>query len=198
MPLRAIFGARRGRDHAALRANGPTRRIVWTNARYNAHVKDGGQSKRCAGRNCGSYCGAHRLPAGRTAARGESRRASCRSGRKAVRRSTTATVQGICPFRENMRILVTTLAQSQRFLRRFFFRFRYLWLDANRFALLFELHLRSGDCSACCVTYGQRREHPCAGLESLQRGMATALDAAFFKRLSTVGIFCLCVHERRA
>ncbi|MGF6289820.1 hypothetical protein QFZ98_001653 [Paraburkholderia youngii] len=33
------------------------------------------------GENCGSYCGAHRLPAGRTAAKEGSRRASCRSGK---------------------------------------------------------------------------------------------------------------------
>ena len=78
------------------------------------------------GKNCGSYCGAHRLPAGRTAAKEESKRASCRSGRKTIRRSTTATVQGICPFRGNTRILVTMHKRSQRLLGRFFFRICYL------------------------------------------------------------------------
>ncbi len=76
-------------------------------------------------RNGGSYCGAHRLPAGRTAAKEESRRASCRSGRKTVRRSTTATVQGKCPFRGNTRILVTAHKPSQRLFISFFFRIRY-------------------------------------------------------------------------
>jgi len=50
------------------------------------------------------YCDAHRLPGGKTAA-GEKARTSCGSGRETVRRSTTATVQGISPFCEDGRIL---------------------------------------------------------------------------------------------
>lgn len=103
------------------RANGSKHRVVSTHVCDNARVNDGGQSKGCAGENCGSYCGAHRLPAGRTAAREESRRASCRSGRKNVRRSTTATVQGIYAFRGNRRILVTAREPSQRFFEYFSF-----------------------------------------------------------------------------
>lgn len=109
------------REQAAPRANGSMRKIVWTNVRDNTRVNDGGQSKDARGKNCGSYCGAHRLPAGRTAAKEDSKRASCRSGRKTDRRSTTATVQGIGPFRENRRILVTAREPSQRFFEVFSF-----------------------------------------------------------------------------
>jgi hypothetical protein len=46
---RGIQGARKRRGQAAPRANGSTRQVVSTNARYNARVNDGGQSKKCAG-----------------------------------------------------------------------------------------------------------------------------------------------------
>ncbi|MEQ5838454.1 hypothetical protein N0A02_03265 [Paraburkholderia acidicola] len=42
-----------------------------------------------------SYCGAHRLPAGKTAAKRMGTRTSCQSGSEIVRRSTTSVIHGI-------------------------------------------------------------------------------------------------------
>ena len=58
-------------------------------------------------------CDAHRLPVGMTAAKRRIQRASCRSGGNTVRRSTTATVQGICPICGIDEILVVARNQRQ-------------------------------------------------------------------------------------
>lgn len=170
----------------AQRAGSRRRMCVTTHASTTAANR-----RDARGRNCGSYCGAHRLPAGRTAAREESRRASCRSGRKTIRRSTTATVQGICPFRGNRRILVTAHAPSQRIFRRFFFRIRYFPVDAN------HSHTSSFCIRAAMIAFRECMLHlPDAGRPRTSSRMPSTShgpvrSASRFKLLSTTRQFLL-------
>jgi hypothetical protein len=75
--------------------------------------RHGGHSKSMREKNLGRDCDAHRLPIGSTAAKRRIQLASCRSGKNTVRRSTTATVQGVGPICEINEILVAARNRRQ-------------------------------------------------------------------------------------
>jgi uncharacterized low-complexity protein len=65
------------------------------------------------------YCGAHRLPAGKTAAEGTGARTSCRSGSETIRRSTTSVMHGTGSLFEVPDIVrIPSLVTSKKMVKR--------------------------------------------------------------------------------